>query len=119
MLFAILVGAVVVLGVPVVAVLALRRWGLQELGVEERLRAPQAHKVSFVVPAGQDPVVVRAALARAGLVTVVDVGTSERILVECEDADRERVRQVIEEVERTRFTDVASAEPVRFEEDRD
>lgn len=117
MLVAVVVLAVVVLAFPVFFVMTLRRWELEEVKVETRLRAPEAHKVVYVVPEGQDPAVLRAALTGAGFVTVMDEsGGAERLLVECEPQDRARVQQIIEHVERTGFEGVElHVSHVRFE----
>ena len=104
MLVAVVVLAVAVLAFPVFFVMTLRRWELDEVKVETRLRAPESHKVVYVVPEGQDPAVLRAALSRAGFVTIMDQsGGAERLVVECEPQDRSHVEQIIEHVERTGF----------------
>ena len=115
MLLAVILMMVVVLAVPAFLVLTLRRWGRGEEQVEERLRAPQTHKVSYLVPEGEDPAVLRGALARAGFVTAMDTSGDERLFVECEETERHRVREVIEEVERGSSSTAAR---VLFEDER-
>ena len=57
--------------------------------------------MAYVVPGGQDPAGLMAALTHAGFVSVTDsTGGTERLLVECEESDRGRVRSVLEQVER-------------------
>lgn len=97
MLFAVGILTIVVLAAPVYFILTMRRWELDEAKIEARLRAPDAHKVAYVVPEGVDPAVLRGALNHAGFVVVMDdVGGTERLLVECEPRDHDRVREVIE-----------------------
>lgn len=53
-------------------------------------------KVVYVVPDGIDAAVVRTALDIAGFPSALDiVGGEERLLIECQAAERERVREVI------------------------
>ncbi|HET8603669.1 MAG TPA: hypothetical protein VFM09_07050 [Marmoricola sp.] len=118
MVFAVAVLVVVALVLPVVLVMTLRRWELDEAKVESRLRAPGAHKVTYVVPTGQDPAVLRAALSGAGFTSVVDEEAgAEWLVVGCEAQERARVREVLEHVEHTRFEGTMRAEQVRFAED--
>lgn len=94
---AILVVVVVVLGVSIP--LLLRSWGAEQSRTEARLHDPQTHTVAFAVPNGVDPVVVRVALREAGFTSVVErVGDGEGLLVACAEADRPRLRSVIEGV---------------------
>ncbi len=84
------------------------RWAEDETGKEALLHAPDAHTVSYVVPEGEDPALVMAALTHAGFRSVEDVtGRRERVLVECEEEDRDRVRDVIEHVRHRRFDGAA------------
>ena len=53
-------------------------------------------QVSYVVPDGIDAAVVRTALDMAGFSSALDiVGGEERLLIECQAGERERVREVI------------------------
>lgn len=82
----------------------LRDWGRHEAETEARLRSPETHTVAYVVPEGQDPAVLVAALARAGFTAVVDTsGRAERVLVACDEDQRARVRDVLEHVHRTDY----------------
>lgn len=100
--FALLIVGVLVLGL--IVALGLRRWTLDEGEVEARLHDPTTHKLVYAVPAGQDPGVLIAALARSGYVAVSDLeGGVERLLVECGEVERARVRDIIEHVDRAGF----------------
>lgn len=92
-----------VLGVVALVGLALflGSWARDEARLEARLHEPGAHTLAYVVPNGQDPAVLMAALAGAGFTAIVDLyGGRERLLVECGEDDRARVREVIEHVDR-------------------
>lgn len=98
MLFSLALLVLTVLTIPVLVLLSMRRWGQEEAETEARLMAPDAHAVKYVVPEGQDPVLVRAALAHAGFVSVLDTGGDQRLLVQCEPGQRSPVREAIESV---------------------
>lgn len=96
----IIITAMLLIGVVAVGLmlmLALRKWTVAEMRLEDRLRSPGTPTVSYVVPAGQDPVVVMTALAREGFVSVPEIhdGT-ESLLVECAEADRTRLQRTLE-----------------------
>ncbi|MGH3480474.1 MAG: hypothetical protein ACRDQD_27030 [Nocardioidaceae bacterium] len=115
----ILVAVMLLVGVLVVGLvfmLALRSWTFAEARTEARLRSSDTPTVSYVVPHGQDPVLVMTALTHEGFVSVPDMaGGVERLLIECPEADRGRVRRVIEQVNRTGFDGTAMhAGRVRF-----
>ena len=105
-----------VLAVGLVFMLALREWTFAEARTEARLRSPDTPTVTYVVPHGQDPALVMTALTHEGFVCVPDIaGGVERLLIECAEADRARVRHVIEHVNRTGFDGAAMhADRVRF-----
>ncbi len=65
--------------------------------------------LEYVVPDGQDPIVVIAALKHAGLETTRDSDAGEqRLLIACtEGVSRERVRAAIETADRTAIQDGA------------
>jgi hypothetical protein len=98
------VGGMLFVGVVVVAVvlmLALRSWMLDEAQTEAGVRSPKAHRVAYVVPVGQDPAVLRAALTHAGFTTALDTERGdERLLVACDEQARVQVRSIIEHVDR-------------------
>jgi hypothetical protein len=90
-----------VLVVALAAALVLRRWTLDEARTEARLHQPGAHRLAYVVPDGQDPAVLTAALAHAHFASVTDLeGGRERLLVAAEEGDRARVRSILEQVDR-------------------
>lgn len=107
-----------VVGVAVIA--ALTSWGRDEAATEARLHSPDTHTVAYVVPDGQDPAVLMAALTHAGFVSIADiVGGTERLLVECEESDRGQVRSILEQVERRRMDGSRlPAGHVSFEDER-
>jgi hypothetical protein len=87
---------VVVIGGIVVNV-SLRRWVREESRHEVYLRDPGTPTVAYAIPNGMDPVTVETALARAGFDSGVDrVGTVHCVRIECDPAQRERVRGVLE-----------------------
>jgi len=95
---------VLVLVVLLVLLLTFRRWTLDEAKTEARLRSPESRGVVYSIPDGQDPTSLMAALTGAGFVSVVDTKAGiERLLVECEEKDRARVRRAIEHAGRSGF----------------
>lgn len=89
----------IVLVVSIAVALGLRRWVADESRTEARLRAPQAHTVSYAVPHGVDPAMVMGTLAQAGFTSVIDrTRNLQCLLVECSAEDRAQVRHVIESV---------------------
>jgi hypothetical protein len=68
--------------------------------VHEELRSDRTPTLEYVVPTGQDPTVVLAALDRAGFTATSDpTHPHQRVLIECPegvDAQRGEVRSVIE-----------------------
>lgn len=86
---------VVVVGVWL-AMRGSRRWVLDVGATEVRLHDPETHTLSYLVPAGQDPTDLMAALAHAQFTTAVDThGGNEHLLVACEESDRSKVRKVL------------------------
>lgn len=87
-----------------VIMLALRRTTLDEAAVEARLRQSDTHTLAYAVPDGQDPAVLRAALAREGYASMGDMeGGAELLIVACDEEDRAKVRSIIEHVDRAGF----------------
>jgi hypothetical protein len=117
MLFVAIAFAIVI--VPMLLVLYLRGWGLQQSATESRLTSARTPTVTYLVPDGQDPAVVRAALAHAHVASVVGRGAdAHRLTIECDESERERVRQVIGQVGLTGFDGVTvPSGRVRFEDD--
>jgi hypothetical protein len=110
---------VLVLLVLLVLLMTFRRWTLDEAKTEARLRSPDTHTVVYVIPDGQDPTALMAALTGAGLVSVVETKAGvERLLVECEEGDRTRVRSTIERVQRSGGAgSEVDVRPVSFEDE--
>ena len=95
------------------------RWSANEARKDAALHGPDAHTVTYVVPDGEDPVGVIAALTHAGFTSVEDhSGVHDRVLVECDPDDRERVRDVIAHVQHHRYDGVTVAGRVVFEDER-
>jgi len=91
---AILIVLVLVITFAVAA--GLRGWVFGEARTEAQLHAPATHTVSYALPTGVDPAVVRGALTSAGFTSAVDAaGTHQSLLIECAAADRDRLRSVI------------------------
>jgi hypothetical protein len=104
MLVALGVLAVGVAVLLVVMSIGLGRWSANEARKDAALHAPDAHTVTYVVPDGEDPVDVIAALTHAGFTSVEDHrGLHDKVLVACEAEDRERVRDVITHVQASHY----------------
>ena len=113
---------VLVVGVAVLMVVmsvGMGRWSAAEARKDAELHAPDAHTVTYVVADGEDPVSVIAALTHAGFVSVEDhSGLHDRVLVQCEVEDRERVRDVIAHVHHQGYDGAAVVNRVVFEDER-
>jgi hypothetical protein len=111
---------VVALVLIVATALLLRSWGRGESQTEERLHDPQIHTIAYAIPNGVDPVVFRTALSRAGFTCVTDlVAGNERLLVECPETQRARLRSVLESAHPAGHpTSVAGGDHVVFEDER-
>jgi hypothetical protein len=116
---AIIVTVLILLGTVVVAG-GLRRLVRDESAVEGRLRAPDAHIVSYAVPNGVDPAGFRGALAQGGFAVIERTsGTRESLVVECGEADRARLRRVLEGARETAYDGSGpGSAPVVFEDER-
>ncbi|HYJ67740.1 MAG TPA: hypothetical protein VEX15_08755 [Nocardioidaceae bacterium] len=114
---AMLLAGLVVIGL--VFMLALRNWTIAEARTEVRLRSPDTPTVSYVVPTGQDPAKLMTALVREGFVSLDDVGGgTRRLLIECDEVDRTKVRRILEHVDRNGFDEVAKhSGRVRFDDE--
>lgn len=76
----------------------------QEERVEEHMHDPHTHTITYAIPNGVDPVVVKVALSTAGFTSVVDrTGNTECLLVEAEESERAQVRSTIEGVHMTAY----------------
>lgn len=88
----------------VVVMLALRGWGRDEARQDAVLDSPATHTVSYVVPDGQDPAILAAALHNAGFTARAHLeGGFEVLRIACEEEQRAEVRSIIEHVDRTGF----------------
>ncbi len=111
--------------VAVIAVGLFLAWGLRGMVFSERdtenwLHRPGAHTLEYVVPVGQDPSVLVAALGHAGYTAVAELHSGTEVLVvECPEGERRQVRSIIEA---SRTTTVYGGElalgTVRFEDER-
>jgi hypothetical protein len=85
--------------------------------------AETAHHVTYLVPQGQDPAVVRSALYEAGYDTAAKVEPEGELLTivlhDGTPADRERVREVLAGARATNFggPPVVDTTPVRFQDE--
>lgn len=99
-----MIAAVVILIVIVVAGTVALAWGLrgwmgEESRFEAHLHSPETHTLTYAIPNGVDPVVVKVALTRAGFDSAIEAaGTTQAVRVECAEAQRALVRHVLEEV---------------------
>jgi hypothetical protein len=86
----------------------------------KRLHQPDARTVSYLVPEGQDPAVLTAALHHEGYASATEEhGGHTHVLVECtEDGDRANIRSVIEHVHTTSFDGVPiNVGHIRFDDE--
>jgi hypothetical protein len=108
---------VVVVG-SLIAMRGSRRWVIDAGATEVRLQDPETHKLSYLVPDGQDPAALMAALAHTHFTTAVDThGGIERLLVACEESDRAQVRQVLSEASSAGAGQTQMTGVVRFEDE--
>jgi len=110
MVLAVTLLVLTVMVVPILLILALRGFGMKEVEAEEELLSPQAHTVSWLVPEGEDPALVRTRLSHAGFTSVLDHSGDQRLVIACEPGEREQVRAVIAQTDHLTF-DGHSAEP--------
>jgi hypothetical protein len=103
---------------PLIFTLMMRRFGMEEAATEKALLSPGAHVVAWTVPEGDDPAHVRARLAHEGFTSVLDHSGDQRLVVRCERADRERVREIIAHTEHATFDGhPLSPSQLRFHDD--
>ena len=95
-----IVGLVVLVALVALAMYVLRQQSIERERVEAELHDSGTATLEYVVPTGEDPVVVLAALERAGYTAGVDShGAHQIILVKCPggvERCRTAVRAVIE-----------------------
>jgi hypothetical protein len=112
LVLALLVGTVLVSA-------GMRRLAREESEVERRLRRPDAHTISYAVPNGVDPGEIRVAAARGGFTSIqATSGTRECLVVECQERDRARLRQLIADAHKSAYDGSESdLQPVVFEDE--
>lgn len=116
---------VIVLAVLVLAAAALyvlRQHVRERQRVDEVLEDPRTPTLEYVVPTGQDPAVILAALHRAGYTATVDPnGAHQVVMVGCPggvDQERAQVRAAIESADVTAPDDGAPLDAtVRFRDE--
>jgi len=95
-----MVGLVALVAIAALVLYLLREQSLKRERVEAELHDAGTPRLEYVVPTGEDPVVVLAALERAGYTAGVDThGARQVVLVKCPDGterSRQKVRAVIE-----------------------
>lgn len=78
---------------------ALRGWVSEESRLEAHLHDAGTHTLTYAVPNGVDPVVVKVAVTRAGFSSAIEsAGTREAVRVECAEGRRALLRTVIEDL---------------------
>jgi hypothetical protein len=107
----------------VVAVIGTRGWMARRLAAADDLARPEAPTLDYVVPAGQDPVVVITALTSEGYAATADPADVHLIHISCpsgEDRERARARATIEAVHTTAIDSGVAFDPgpVRFVDER-
>jgi hypothetical protein len=115
---AFLVPVVLVLIVVVVGVAAVKRFGSDTVAQSDRLRATERPTLRYLVPPGQDPAVVLAALRGEGLDASPDSepGPSSPIVIIGADGgalDREAVRATLVLLDETNINPDESGSPER------
>jgi hypothetical protein len=94
---------VVFVALAVLVLFWMLRWSKDRAATAEELESPATETLEYVVPNGQDPVVVMAALENEGFTTRMD-STGEVLHIHCPDGReqaRDRARAVIAEADST------------------
>jgi hypothetical protein len=117
-----MVGLVALVAIVALAMYLLRDESLNRERVEAELHDPGTPKLEYVVPTGEDPTIVLAALERAGYTAGVDSrGAHQVVLVACPDGlDRHRaqVRSIIAGADVTTLEDGGPVDvDVRFRDE--
>ena len=120
---AILVPIIVVVVVAIVALWGMRAWVSGHQRQADELAAPGTSSLDYLVPPGQDPVVVLTALSAEGYDASTDPDAPNLVHVACPagpDRDRARVRAVIHAAGSTAVDAGVPFEPgeVRFTDER-
>ena len=118
-----MVGLVALVAIVALVLYVLREQSLARERVEAELHAVGTPTLEYVVPTGEDPVVVLAALERAGYTAGVDArGARQVVRVKCPEGTercRQQVRAVIETAGMgTPRIETRSRADVRFRDER-
>jgi hypothetical protein len=118
-----MVGLVALVAIGALVLWILREQSLNRERVEAELHLPDTPTLEYVVPTGEDPVVVLAALERAGYTAGVDShGAQQVVLIKVPDGverSRAKVRAVIEYAGAPApTTDWRTHSDVRFRDER-
>ncbi|MDF1606244.1 hypothetical protein [Nocardioides sp. YIM 152315] len=116
---AILVPLIVLAVILVVAVIGIRSWAGRRNAVADDLAERRTPTLDYVVPPGQDPVVLLTALSADGYSATEDPRRTDLVHISCPaglDRDRARVRATIQAVHTTAVETGAPIEsgPVKF-----
>jgi hypothetical protein len=116
---ALLVPIIVVVAIAVVMLLAVRTWASGHRQQAEELASPREPTLDYLVPDGQDPVVLLTVLSADGYAATADPATPNLIRISCPaglDRERARVRATIQHAGATAIDTGVPFEPdhVRF-----
>jgi hypothetical protein len=116
---ALLVPLVILLVILVIAWVGLRSWAGRRTAVADDLAEPRTSTLDYVVPPGQDPVVLLTALSAEGYTATADPRQTDLVHISCPagaDRDRARVRATIQSVHSTAIDTGVPMDPghVRF-----
>jgi hypothetical protein len=116
---AFLIPVIVIVVVVLVLALGARTWMAQHTRRADELARPDSSTLDYVVPTGQDPVVVLNVLSAQGFEATTDPGDTHFLHISCPagpERDRAQVRAIIETADRTSIDSGAPVDPgaVRF-----
>ena len=116
---AFLIPVIVILVVVLVLVLGGRTWMARHTRRADELARPDSSTLDYVVPTGQDPVVVLNSLSAKGYEATPDPRQVHLLHISCPagpQRDRAHVRTIIESADRTSIDSGAPVDPgaVRF-----
>jgi hypothetical protein len=120
---ALLVPLVILVVLAVVVAVGVRSWSRRHAAVADDLAATSTPTLDYLVPPGQDPVVLLTALSAEGYTATADPVQTELVHISCPsgpDRDRAHVRGTIAAVHTTAIDAGAPMEPgdVRFLDER-
>lgn len=116
---ALLVPLLILVVVLVVVGVGVRSWAARRDAAAEELARPATSTLDYLVPPGQDPVVLLTALTTEGFAATADPHRADLVHISCPagpDRDRARARATIASVHRTGIDSGAPMDPgtVRF-----